>query len=187
MVEREKQAKGKERMPRDEKKEQQPKEKLPEGFRPLVRVAGVVLDGNRFIGRALMNIKGVGPKISRSVVRSLNLGEKTKLGTLSEKQVEDIEKRLQTLNQLLPAWMLNRQRDYVTGKSVHLLGPDLDITHREDINIQKKIKSYRGIRHSLNLPVRGQRTRTSFRTGTTIGVSRKKELAAAKKPEEKKK
>jgi small subunit ribosomal protein S13 len=45
---------------------------------------------------------------------------------------------------------------------------------REDLNRLRKTRSYRGIRHELGLPVRGQRTKSSFRTGRTIGVSRKK-------------
>ena len=38
----------------------------------------------------------------------------------------------------------------------------------------KEIKSYRGLRHSLKLPVRGQRTRSHFRTkGNAMGVKKK--------------
>ncbi|HDD46536.1 MAG TPA: 30S ribosomal protein S13, partial [Candidatus Aenigmarchaeota archaeon] len=46
-------------------------------------------------------------------------------------------------------------------------------TTKLDINFMKKIKTYKGIRHALGLPVRGQRTRSSFRKGRTIGVKRK--------------
>jgi small subunit ribosomal protein S13 len=35
---------------------------------------------------------------------------------------------------------------------------------QQDINRLRDIKSYRGIRHRLGLPVRGQRTRTNART-----------------------
>jgi small subunit ribosomal protein S13 len=38
----------------------------------------------------------------------------------------------------------------------------------------KKIKSYKGIRHMFNLPVRGQRTKGNFRKGKSVGVVRKK-------------
>ena len=47
----------------------------------------------------------------------------------------------------------------------------------------KKIHSYKGIRHESGLPVRGQRTRSSFRTGGIVGVSKKKELRAAVRKE----
>jgi len=45
---------------------------------------------------------------------------------------------------------------------------------REDLNRMKKMKSYKGVRHQLGLPVRGQRTKSSFRKGTSLGVQRKK-------------
>ncbi len=79
--------------------------------------------------------------------------------------------------------MVNRQKDPYSGDNIHLVGPDLELMNREDINLQKKLKSYTGVRHALGLPVRGQRTRTSFRKGTTIGVSRKKAVQPAKKKE----
>jgi small subunit ribosomal protein S13 len=75
--------------------------------------------------------------------------------------------------------MLNRRKDYNSGLDFHKLGPELDMTTRDDINRDKKIKAYRGMRHILGQPVRGQRTRSSFRTGGTLGVSRKKTASAA--------
>jgi len=62
----------------------------------------------------------------------------------------------------------------VKGEDVHLTGHDLDFAVKGDIDNEKKSRSYRGVRHSLGLTVRGQRTRTSGRTGQTIGVKRKK-------------
>ena len=43
----------------------------------------------------------------------------------------------------------------------------------EDINLMKKIRSYKGIRHERGQKVRGQRTKSTGRTGTTVGVKRK--------------
>ena len=40
----------------------------------------------------------------------------------------------------------------------------------------KKIKSYRGVRHSQRQPVRGQRTRSHFRKGKSMGVSKAKKV-----------
>jgi small subunit ribosomal protein S13 len=48
-----------------------------------------------------------------------------------------------------------------------------------DIKRLKKIKAYRGVRHSAHLPVRGQRTKANFRK------NRKPSVAAAKKKEKK--
>ena len=56
---------------------------------------------------------------------------------------------------------------------MHLTGADLTLSKELDIKRLKKIKSYRGIRHSIGQPVRGQRTRSHFRTGVSVGVQRK--------------
>ena len=76
--------------------------------------------------------------------------------------------------------MRNRRKDLYTGKDLHLIGSEIDLIKREDINLLKKIRAYRGIRHEKGLPVRGQRTRSHKRTGLTVGVIRKKEMAKKK-------
>jgi small subunit ribosomal protein S13 len=76
--------------------------------------------------------------------------------------------------------MLNHRKEYETGKNIHLIGTEIDTRLRDEINIMKKIRSYRGIRHERGLPVRGQRTRANNRTGLALGVSKKREPAAAK-------
>jgi len=178
-----------------EKKEHKPAAaQKPEGGKEaaqLVRVAGVVVDGNLDIVRAIMKVKGVGSRVSKALVPTLGLPSKTKIGGLSEDQINEIEDKLNNIHKFLPDWMLNRRKDKATGENMHLIGPNLDLKIREDINIEKKIRSYRGVRHSNGLPVRGQRTRSSFRTGGVLGVSRKKAAApaavAAAKPAEAKK
>ena len=52
---------------------------------------------------------------------------------------------------------------------------DIDMRLRDEINIMKKIRSYRGIRHERGLPARGQRTRANNRKGLSLGVSKKRE------------
>jgi len=169
-----------------EKKKHVPEKKPEEKVRHMMRVAGVILDGSLDVPRSLMKIKGIGPQVSKSLLNILHLDKKTKLETLDEKQIEEIENIITHLDKHMPYWMLNRKRDYETGKDIHLIGPELEYASREDINRHKKIKSYKGIRHSLGLRVRGQRTRTTGRKGAAIGVSRKKALAAETKKEEKK-
>ena len=74
----------------------------------------------------------------------------------------------------LPHWLYNRQKDPVTGKNLLILGSDIKLYEKMDIDRLKKMGSYRGLRHSLGLKVRGQRTRTTGRSGPTIGYVRKK-------------
>jgi small subunit ribosomal protein S13 len=148
-------------------------------FRQLVRVSGIVLDGNKEVYRVLPKIRGIGQNTAQAMLHIMGLDKEIKLGSLTEEEITKIEENILILNKNIPAWMTNRQRDYVTGENLHLTGSELEISQREDITRQKRIKSYKGVRHILGLPVRGQRTRTSFRTGSAIGVSRKKSAQAA--------
>ena len=49
---------------------------------------------------------------------------------------------------------------------------DLDMRLRDDLNRMRKTRSYKGRRHEFGLPVRGQRTKSTFRKGSSVGVSR---------------
>ena len=83
----------------------------------------------------------------------------------------------------IPSWMFNRRKDFDTGNDKHILTTDLKLQKDNDIKRLRKIKAYRGIRHSLGQPVRGQRTRSNFRRGSAIGVNKKKsKMAPAKAP-----
>ncbi|MGY5853448.1 MAG: 30S ribosomal protein S13, partial [Candidatus Thorarchaeota archaeon] len=64
-------------------------------------------------------------------------------------------------------------RDRMSGRMLHLTGADLQFAHKNDIDRLRRIRSWRGIRHSLGLKVRGQHTRTTGRHGMAVGVSRK--------------
>ncbi|MFH1722076.1 MAG: 30S ribosomal protein S13 [Candidatus Altiarchaeota archaeon] len=153
--------------------EEEKPEETDENFQHRVRVGGVVLDGNLPLERALTKIKGVGPRISAAIRLSYKT-DKKRIGEFSDSEIEELEKVLENIANRLPSWMVNRQKDPTSGKNLHFLGPELDMIHRDDINLMRRLKTYKGNRHSLNLPVRGQRTRTSFRKGTTIGVNRRK-------------
>ena len=62
--------------------------------------------------------------------------------------------------------------------NIHRFGSDLDFMIKNDIDRERNVFSWRGIRHGLGLKVRGQRTRTSGRKGRTVGV-KKSSLQAA--------
>jgi small subunit ribosomal protein S13 len=159
-------------------------------FRHIVRVAGTDLKGEKRVDVALADIKGVGFAMARAVAYAANVDPFKKIGYLSEEEVAKIEEVLKDpLKFGIPVWMLNRRKDYETGLNLHLIGSDLVLTQKADIDREKKIRSRRGIRHELGLPVRGQRTRTTGRKGMTVGVMRKEtriKMEAAGKKEEKK-
>ena len=67
----------------------------------------------------------------------------------------------------------NRRKDYETGDSIHGYGSDLDFLQMNDKKRLQKAKSYRGLRYHARLPVRGQRTKSNFRRGKSLGVAKK--------------
>ncbi|VVB52562.1 30S ribosomal protein S13 [uncultured archaeon] len=156
-----------------------PAETTEDGFTHLVRVSGVVLEGNLDIRRAITRIKGVGPQIATAIVRQAGYPQKKKLGTLTEADVEKLEAIISSISQAVPNWMINRRKDPIDGGNHHLIGPEVEIAVREDIARLKRIRSWKGFRHATGQPVRGQRTRSTFRKGGAIGVVRKKEQPAS--------
>ena len=107
-----------------------------------------------------------------------------KMGDLSDAQIEKLQSAIDNISSSAPIWMLNHRKDYDTGENIHLIGNEIDIRLRDEINIMKKIRSYRGIRHERGLPVRGQRTKSNNRKGLALGVSKKKEAPSSGKAKE---
>ena len=139
----------------------------------LVRILGYDVLGSRTIYAGLTRIKGVSWTLSNAVCKILNLDKKKRISELTKEEVSKIEAALQKLE--VADYMKNRRKDLGDGETTHLLGPNLDIKKEFDIKRLKKIKSYRGQRHSLKLPSRGQRTRSNFRRGGgAVGVKKPK-------------
>lgn len=150
-------------------------------FRHLVRISGKDLDGRKKLLVALSDLKGVGHNFANAIVSRLDLDPSVRLGTLTEEQVKGIEGTLQSIvKSALPKWYYNRRNDPETGEAKQLLGADLEFIQKGDIDDEKNIQSWKGVRHSLGLKVRGQRTRTTGRGGRTVGVRKATLVAAAK-------
>ena len=133
------------------------------------------LDGDKNIVYALTNIKGISYSLSKAILHIAKADETKKLKDLTEKDIAELEKIIENPKESnIPSWLLNRNKDYKTGKNTHITGTDITMTVREDVNRLRKIRAYRGIRHEMGLPTRGQRTKSSFRTGAKVGVSKKK-------------
>ncbi len=146
-----------------------------------MRIAGKDLDGSKKLITALSDLKGVGNNFANVVALRMQLDPKARLGTLSEEQVKQVEIALHDAAQSsLPQWFYNRRRDPETGETRQLLGSDLDFIQKNDIQDERDIQSWKGIRHGLGLKVRGQRTRTTGRKGRTVGVRKATLVAAAK-------
>jgi len=145
-------------------------------FRDIVRILDADVTGNMTTWLAISNVKGVGLMLSNAVCSVLGLEKLGKVGYLSLADIEKIEDCVSNPGKYgIPIWMFNRRKDLDTGENKHLVGSDLTFAINTQIRFLKKIKCYRGIRHSRGLRVRGQRTRSTGRTGRTLGVIKKKE------------
>lgn len=155
-------------------------------FRYIVRVANSDLDGTRPAALALTGVRGVGLRIAETTCHLAHVDPAKMIGEFDETTVEGIESTLAALPSKVPKWMVNHPTEPVAGESPHYFGPDLDTRRRDDVNVMKMIRSYRGVRHERGQKVRGQRTRSNGRTGMAAGVLKKaaKEAAAAAGKEE---
>lgn len=133
------------------------------------------LPGDVRIARALRQIRGIGASMAHAVLLKSGIQKDIKLGDLNEAQLSSLAKILENLSkQGFPAWMLNHRKEYTTGISTHFIEGELEFAQREDVQRMKRMRSYKGVRHILGLRVRGQRTRSTGRKGTVMGVARKK-------------
>ncbi len=160
---------------------------MSEQFKYIVRLFGQDVDGTMKVPYALAMIKGIGYNTAMAITHNLGIDRNKRLGELTEAELSKIEEYLKDKKiPDVPAWMYNRRKDYETGLDIHLVTNDLIFYVRNDIEKEKKTKSWRGVRHALGLKVRGQRTRTTGRTGMTVGVRRGKGAQPAQQKQEEK-
>ena len=150
-----------------EEKTQEKKEE-----KAVVRILASDIPGNKSVYAGLTKIKGVSWSFSNSICNKLGIDKNRKIGELSEKEIKDIAEFIK--NPQVPEFVLNRRKDFETGKNAHLIGTDLELKKEFDIKRLKKIRSYRGLRHATGQPTRGQRTKAHFRKNKTVGVTGKK-------------
>jgi small subunit ribosomal protein S13 len=157
------------------------KEEHKEAARPpekrlqnIIRLGETNLDGNRKVAHAIMDIKGISFAMSKAISEISGFGGK-RVSELSEHEIHKLEDIIDNPEKYnVPPWLYNRRKEPEKGLTRHLTTSQLDITQKTDIDRMKKIKSYKGVRHILGQPVRGQRTRSSFRSDRTVGVQRAK-------------
>ncbi len=107
------------------------------------RIQGVDIPNDKFVYISLSYLYGVGPKVALRICHQLGIDPCMKASQLSDDNVAKINNYLD--REILAEGQLRR-------------------AIQQDIGRLKDIKSYRGMRHRRNLPVRGQRTRTNART-----------------------
>jgi small subunit ribosomal protein S13 len=123
----------------------------------MARISGVTIPTDKQVWIALSYIYGIGTKNSYDILSNAKVDPTTRVKNLTDSEISRIQDVIQA--------------DYeVEG----------ELQRKVVANIKrlKDIKSYRGQRHSANLPTRGQRTRTNARTRrgkkVTVGGTAKK-------------
>ncbi|MBI3587651.1 30S ribosomal protein S13 [Candidatus Micrarchaeota archaeon] len=162
--------------------------------RGIVRILGKDLKGGVKLDRALGLVRGVGRNLARAlsivIQKALSISPATHVGDLTDKQILSIEELIRDPVKFgVPAFLLNRQKNRSSGRNSHLAQTDLQFAVRQDVELEKALRSWRGWRSSLNQRVRGQHNRTTGRTGMTVGVLKKaiksQKAAAATSAQEK--
>ncbi len=120
----------------------------------MARIVGVDLPKEKRLEVALTYIFGIGLTTSKLILEDLGLDPTKRVKNLEENEIVLIREKV---------------RQYkIEG--------DLRVDHVQDIRRLQDINCYRGRRHKLKLPTRGQRTHTNARTrrGKKIPVAGKK-------------
>ncbi|MFH1425236.1 MAG: 30S ribosomal protein S13 [archaeon] len=154
------------------KEKQKPKFKEETVEETLVRIAGYDIKGNKNLLVGLTKIKGISWSLSNATCLILKMPKTKKISELTKEEIEKIETFIK--NPKIPDFLKNRQKDFETGETKHYIGTDLEMKKDFDIRRLKKIRSYKGVRHTAHQPVRGQQTRAHFRKkGQAVSVTKK--------------
>lgn len=108
-----------------------------------IRIAGVTIPNEKRIDISLTYIYGIGNSRAKKILAEVKIDPATKVKDLKEEEA-------------------NRLREQVEKKNT--VEGDLRREVASNIKRLKEIGCYRGLRHSRNLPCRGQRTKTNSRT-----------------------
>lgn len=123
----------------------------------MARIAGVDLPREKRVEIGLTYIYGIGRTRSNEILAAAGVNPDTRIKNLTDDEISKL-------------------RDFI-DKNLKVEG---DLRREIALNIKRLIEigSYRGRRHRLGLPVRGQRTRTNARSRKgpkkTVGIQRKK-------------
>ncbi len=130
------------------------------------RIAGIDIPDHKKVAISLRYVFGIGPKIASDILEKTRINPDKRARDLTTDEISKIQAVLDK----------------------YMVEGDLRRSVSDNINRLKRIKAYRGVRHTMGLPVRGQRTRSNARTKRggrrTIGAVSKE--AAAPKVEAKK-
>ncbi|HVX24185.1 MAG TPA: 30S ribosomal protein S13 [Candidatus Saccharimonadales bacterium] len=123
----------------------------------MARISGVTIPAEKQVWVALTYVYGIGPKSADDILAKAKVERTVRVKNLTDAEVSRIQEVINT--------------DFVVEGELQRLVSG-------NIKRLKDIKAYRGLRHSANLPSRGQRTKTNARTRrgkkVTVGGTAKK-------------
>lgn len=122
------------------------------------RIKGVDIPNEKRIEIALTYLEGIGLSTSRKILKIAKIDPSTRAKDLTDAEIAAINSGISEMG------------IQIEGELRRIIAAN--------IRRLKEIKSYRGLRHYLGLPTRGQRTRTNARTRKgkrkTVGGMKKK-------------
>ncbi len=107
-----------------------------------MRIEGITVDDNKHLAVGLTAIYGIGNSRAKQILDTIEIDYDKTPADLTEAEDKALRQQLEEYS----------------------LEGDLRRQKEGDIKRLKDIKSYRGMRHTKNLPVRGQNTQTNSRT-----------------------
>lgn len=110
----------------------------------MARIAGINIPDNKRIEIALTYVYGIGRSLSKEILKTTRVNPDKKTSQLSDQELTKLRNAI--------------------NKDKYLVEGDLRRSKMMNIKRLKETNSYRGMRHSKGLPVRGQKTRTNSRT-----------------------
>ncbi len=123
----------------------------------MARIAGVDLPKKKRIEYGLTYIYGIGLTTSRKILDATGISYDKRVHELTEDEIAAIRKEIQ---------------------NNYMVEGDLRKKVAMDIKALMDLGNYRGLRHRVGLPVRGQKTKTNARTRKgkrkTVGSASKK-------------
>lgn len=125
----------------------------------MLRISGVTIPDNKRLEIGLTAIYGVGRPRALATLRALGIDEGKRPTALTPKEEASVREAIEKFT------VEGELRRQISG----------------NIRRLKDIKSYRGMRHTMRLPARGQRTKTNSRT--TRGNVRKTMTSGKRKLE----
>lgn len=123
----------------------------------MARISGVAIPNEKQVWVALTYVYGIGPKTARKIVERAKVDPTIRVKDLNDSEISKIQ-------------------DIISQD--HIVEGELQRMVTGNIKRLKDINSYRGSRHKMSLPSRGQRTKTNARTRrgkkVTVGGTAKK-------------